>query len=53
MIHNCERNDILVPLEGAGEKLTSTVSSPIQVHGVSKVPARARAHESASITMKF
>jgi formyl-CoA transferase len=33
-------NDIVVPLEGAGEKLTSTVSSPIQVHGVSKVPAR-------------
>jgi formyl-CoA transferase len=33
-------NDIVVPLEGAGDKLTSTVSSPIQVHGVSKVPAR-------------
>jgi formyl-CoA transferase len=33
-------NDIVVPLEGAGEKLTSTVSSPIQVHGVSKVPAK-------------
>src|SRR5271154_6236010 len=33
-------NDIVVPLEGAGEKLTSTVGSPIQVHGVSKVPAR-------------
>jgi formyl-CoA transferase len=33
-------NDIIVPLEGAGEKLTSTISSPIQVHGVSKVPAR-------------
>jgi formyl-CoA transferase len=33
-------NDIVVPLEGAGEKLTSTISSPIQVHGVSKVPAR-------------
>jgi formyl-CoA transferase len=33
-------NDIVVPLEGAGETLTSTVSSPIQVHGVSKVPAR-------------
>jgi crotonobetainyl-CoA:carnitine CoA-transferase CaiB-like acyl-CoA transferase len=33
-------NDIVVSLEGAGEKLTSTVSSPIQVHGVSKVPAR-------------
>ena len=33
-------NDIIVPLEGAGEKLTSTISSPIQVHGVAKVPAR-------------
>jgi formyl-CoA transferase len=33
-------NDIVVPLEGAGEKLTSTISSPIQMHGVSKVPAR-------------
>lgn len=33
-------NDIVVPLEGAGSKLASTVSSPIQVHGVSKVPAK-------------
>jgi formyl-CoA transferase len=33
-------NDIVVPLEGAGEKLTSTISSPIQVHGVTKMPAR-------------
>jgi formyl-CoA transferase len=33
-------NDIVVPLEGAGGHLTSTVSSPIQVHGVAKVPAR-------------
>ncbi|NYF54128.1 CaiB/BaiF CoA transferase family protein [Tunturiibacter gelidoferens] len=33
-------NDIVVPLEGAGEKLASTISSPIQVHGVTKVPAR-------------
>jgi crotonobetainyl-CoA:carnitine CoA-transferase CaiB-like acyl-CoA transferase len=33
-------NEIIVPLEGAGEKLTSTVSSPIQVHGVTKVPAK-------------
>ena len=33
-------NDIIVPLEGAGEKLKSTISSPIQVHGVTKVPAR-------------
>jgi crotonobetainyl-CoA:carnitine CoA-transferase CaiB-like acyl-CoA transferase len=29
-----------VPLEGAGGKLTSTISSPIQVHGVAKAPAR-------------
>src|SRR5215813_1060550 len=33
-------NDIVVPLEGAGGKLTSTISSPIQLHGVVKVPAR-------------
>src|SRR3984893_16586639 len=33
-------NDIVVPLEGAGGKLASTISSPIQVHGVPKVPAR-------------
>jgi formyl-CoA transferase len=33
-------NGIVVPLEGAGGKLTSTVSSPIQVHGVTKAPAR-------------
>jgi crotonobetainyl-CoA:carnitine CoA-transferase CaiB-like acyl-CoA transferase len=33
-------NDIVVPLEGAGAKLTSTISSPIQVHGVSKVLAQ-------------
>src|SRR5436189_5208832 len=33
-------NDIIVPLEGAGGKLTSTISSPIQVHGVAKVPAK-------------
>ena len=33
-------NDIVVPLEGAGEKLTSTISSPIQVHGVAKVTAK-------------
>jgi crotonobetainyl-CoA:carnitine CoA-transferase CaiB-like acyl-CoA transferase len=32
-------NDIVVPLEGAGGKLTSTISSPINVHGVAKVPA--------------
>jgi crotonobetainyl-CoA:carnitine CoA-transferase CaiB-like acyl-CoA transferase len=33
-------NEIVVPLEGAGGNLTSTISSPIQVHGVMKVPAR-------------
>jgi len=33
-------NDIIVPLEGAGENLKHTVSSPIKVHGVAKVPAR-------------
>ena len=33
-------NDIVVPLEAAGGKLTSTISSPIQVHGVTKVPAK-------------
>ena len=32
-------NNIVVPLEGAGGKLTSTVSSPIEVHGVAKQPA--------------
>jgi formyl-CoA transferase len=33
-------NDIVVPLEGAGDTLTSTISSPFQVHGVAKEPAR-------------
>ncbi len=33
-------NDMVVALEGAGGKLTSTISSPIQVHGVAKVPAK-------------
>jgi formyl-CoA transferase len=33
-------NDIVVPLDGAGGKLNTTISSPIQVHGISKVPAR-------------
>jgi formyl-CoA transferase len=33
-------NDVVVPLEGAGGELTSTISSPIQVHGIAKVPAR-------------
>ena len=33
-------NDIIVPLEGAGEHLKQTVSSPLKVHGVAKVPAK-------------
>ena len=33
-------NNIIVPLEGAGGKLTATISSPIQVHGVTKVSAK-------------
>jgi crotonobetainyl-CoA:carnitine CoA-transferase CaiB-like acyl-CoA transferase len=33
-------NEIVVPLEGAGGKLTSTISSPIQVHGVNKETAK-------------
>jgi crotonobetainyl-CoA:carnitine CoA-transferase CaiB-like acyl-CoA transferase len=33
-------NDIVVPLEGAGGNLTSTISSPIQVHGVAKASAK-------------
>ena len=33
-------NDIIVPLEGAGGQVTSTISSPFQIHGVAKEPAR-------------
>jgi crotonobetainyl-CoA:carnitine CoA-transferase CaiB-like acyl-CoA transferase len=33
-------NDVIVPLEGAGEHVKFTVSSPLKVHGVSKVTAR-------------
>ena len=33
-------NGIVVPLDGAGGNLKSTISSPIQVHGVTKVPAK-------------
>src|SRR5207253_6137354 len=33
-------NNIVVPLEGAGESLKLTVSSPIQVHGVAKIAAK-------------
>jgi len=35
-----QASGVIVPLEGAGESLKSTISSPIQVHGVAKVPAR-------------
>src|ERR1700686_923664 len=35
-----QANDIIVPLDGAGGKLTSTISSPLQVHGVAKGPAK-------------
>jgi crotonobetainyl-CoA:carnitine CoA-transferase CaiB-like acyl-CoA transferase len=34
------RNDIVVPLEGAGGNLEFTISSPLQVHDIAKVPAR-------------
>jgi len=33
-------NGIVVPLEGADGKLTSTISSPMQVHDIAKVPAK-------------
>jgi crotonobetainyl-CoA:carnitine CoA-transferase CaiB-like acyl-CoA transferase len=33
-------NGIVVPLKGAGVKLSTTISSPIQVRGIAKVPAR-------------
>jgi formyl-CoA transferase len=33
-------NEMVVPLEGAGGKLTSTISSPFQLHGVAKTPAK-------------
>lgn len=33
-------NEILVPIDGAGEHLKLTVSSPLKVHDVAKVPAR-------------
>src|ERR1700693_4457903 len=33
-------NDIIASLDGAGGKLTSTISSPLQVHCVTKVPAK-------------
>jgi formyl-CoA transferase len=33
-------NDIVVPLAGAGGGLQTTINSPLQVQGVTKVPAR-------------
>ena len=33
-------NDIIVPIEGGGEHLKLTVSSPLKIHGVQKVTAR-------------
>jgi formyl-CoA transferase len=36
----CQENCIIVPIEGAGGNLKFTVSSPMQVHGVVKVPAK-------------
>ena len=35
-----QTNNIVVPLEGVGENMKLTVSSPIQVHGVAKVAAK-------------
>jgi len=35
-----QANNIVVPLEGARENLKLTISSPIQVHGVTKVSAK-------------
>jgi len=35
-----QENEIVVPLEGAGENLKFTISSPMRVHDVTKVPAR-------------
>lgn len=36
-----EANEIVVPLAGAGSGMKLTINSPIRVHGVEKVPARA------------
>jgi crotonobetainyl-CoA:carnitine CoA-transferase CaiB-like acyl-CoA transferase len=33
-------NDIVVPIEGAGGRVAETISSPIRLQGISKVPAR-------------
>ncbi len=34
-----QANNIVVPLEGAGDNLKLTISSPMNVHGITKVPA--------------
>jgi len=39
-----QANDIVVPIEGAGGKVASTISSPIQLHGVAKVSAKRAPH---------
>jgi len=36
----CQENGIIVPIDGAGGNLKLTVSNPIQMHGVTKVPAK-------------
>lgn len=33
-------NEIVVPIEGAGDNIKSTISSPFQIHEVTKVPAK-------------
>jgi formyl-CoA transferase len=33
-------NEIVVPIEGAGDNIKSTISSPFQIHDVTKVPAK-------------
>jgi formyl-CoA transferase len=33
-------NGIVVPLAGAGENMKSTISNPIQLHDITKVPAK-------------
>jgi crotonobetainyl-CoA:carnitine CoA-transferase CaiB-like acyl-CoA transferase len=35
-----QANDIVVPLEGTGDHPALTIASPMQIHGVAKVPAR-------------
>jgi formyl-CoA transferase len=35
-----QANGIVVPLEGAGDSLTRTISSPMYVHDVAKMPAK-------------